>query len=347
MSSPLKSWRGIGTWVWRLYIWDSIKQESRHASSRKTLIWQCREQVIFVVEAVLQSWINAYGSKMFGLRMSSRSGKSLPIENYSSNVLLAHVSPHYTIKTYIGVSFVFGMVSQERCHDSNFECFEFYTTRRTIAWHGAVPICYGILSHESAQCWLGNFGDTRFMNRCGIIWRRRFCLVHQLTAGKIWSPWHAIFCCLRSWCQCLVEHFSWGFRNSRNTLWRYIGSQLTDWVWLTSAVDWQAVCRSCKISKSYYSSRRRSNKCRAGADDRDLVTKIFGGLFGQKALEDRKPFGMQRMSDEDMYELYPATTTKFAAPVDSDDSNMKLFRPLLAQTRLEKTSLRWVYRLQS
>ena len=150
-----------------------------------------------------------------------------------------------------------------------------------------------------------------------------------------------------SWCQWLVEHFFWGFRNSRHTLWRCIGSQLTDWVWLASAVSWQAVCRSCKISKSYLFSRRRSNKCRAGADDRDLVTKIFGGLFGQKALEDRKPFGMQRMSDEDMYELYPATTTEFAAPVDSDDSNMKLFRPLLAQTRLEKTSLRWVHRLQS
>ena len=70
------------------------------------------------------------------------------------------------------------------------------------------------------------------------------------------------------------------------------------------------------------------------------MTKIFGGIFGKGALEDRKPFGMQRMEDEDMYELYPATTEEFAEPLGSDDPVMATFRPLLARTRLEKVPLR-------
>ncbi len=72
----------------------------------------------------------------------------------------------------------------------------------------------------------------------------------------------------------------------------------------------------------------------------DLITRIFGGIFGKGALEDRKPFGMQRMSEESMHELYPATTTEFAEPVPTDDPEMALFRPLLAKTRLEALPLR-------
>ena len=67
---------------------------------------------------------------------------------------------------------------------------------------------------------------------------------------------------------------------------------------------------------------------------------MFGGLFGKKALEDRKPFGMQRMSDEDMYELYPAPTDIFADSLEGDDETIATFRPLLARTRLEKLPLR-------
>ena len=52
---------------------------------------------------------------------------------------------------------------------------------------------------------------------------------------------------------------------------------------------------------------------------------------------------MKRMSEEAMLEQYPATTTEFAKAVDSDDSTVQAFRPLLAQTRLEKLPLRLAY----
>lgn len=80
---------------------------------------------------------------------------------------------------------------------------------------------------------------------------------------------------------------------------------------------------------------------REGSDgNEDFITKIFGGIFGKGALEDRKPFGMQRMSEESMHELYPATTTEFADPVPSDAAEVALFRPLLAKTRLQTLPLR-------
>lgn len=75
-------------------------------------------------------------------------------------------------------------------------------------------------------------------------------------------------------------------------------------------------------------------------DRPDLVERIFGRLFGQTALDNRSPGGMTRMSDEAMMEQYPATLTEFAEAVDSDDQTMHTFRPLLAQTRLEKLPLR-------
>lgn len=46
------------------------------------------------------------------------------------------------------------------------------------------------------------------------------------------------------------------------------------------------------------------------------------------------------MSEEAMLEQYPATLTEFAAPVASDDEIVAMFRPLLAQTRLQKLPLR-------
>lgn len=54
----------------------------------------------------------------------------------------------------------------------------------------------------------------------------------------------------------------------------------------------------------------------------------------------REPFGLKRMSEEDFPEIYPATTTEFAAPVDSDTPDMAAFRPLLAKTQLERKQLR-------
>lgn len=101
-------------------------------------------------------------------------------------------------------------------------------------------------------------------------------------------------------------------------------------------------CRCCPEPRVRKWKRHRNTLARAEKEDSpDLVTKIFGGLFGKNALEDRKPFGMQRMEEEDMYELYPATTDIFADPVENDDKEMASFRPLLARTRLEKIALRY------
>ena len=80
----------------------------------------------------------------------------------------------------------------------------------------------------------------------------------------------------------------------------------------------------------------------ADSEQPDLIERIVGRLFGKQALEDRSPGGMQRMSDEALLEQYPATLTEFADPVESDDNEMAIFRPLLAQTRLQKLPLRHV-----
>ena len=80
----------------------------------------------------------------------------------------------------------------------------------------------------------------------------------------------------------------------------------------------------------------------ADGEQPDLIERIFGGLFGKQALEDRSPGGMQRLSEEALLEQYPATLTEFADPVGSDDKEMASFRPLLAQTRLQTLPLRHV-----
>lgn len=72
----------------------------------------------------------------------------------------------------------------------------------------------------------------------------------------------------------------------------------------------------------------------------DLVERLVGRLFGQKALADEQPFGLKRMSAEDFPEIYPATTTEFAAPVEGDSPAVAAFRPLLAKTQLERKPLR-------
>lgn len=92
-------------------------------------------------------------------------------------------------------------------------------------------------------------------------------------------------------------------------------------------------------------SARRGTACKTKAsaadDEPDFIERIFGRLFGNKALEERAPGGMKRMSDEALLEQYPATLTEFAEPVDSDDNTVAKFRPLLAQTRLQRLPLRY------
>lgn len=100
----------------------------------------------------------------------------------------------------------------------------------------------------------------------------------------------------------------------------------------------------CKLCQLRSKSRRTVHlQIRASSEPNqpDLIERVFGRLFGNKALEERSPGGMKRMSDEALLEQYPATTTEFAEPLTSDDQTMAAFRPLLAQTRLQKLPLRY------
>ena len=56
--------------------------------------------------------------------------------------------------------------------------------------------------------------------------------------------------------------------------------------------------------------------------------------------------GMKRLQGPALWEQYPAVLDEFASPVESDDAEMALFRPLLARTRLEKLPLRLTYDAQ-
>lgn len=98
-------------------------------------------------------------------------------------------------------------------------------------------------------------------------------------------------------------------------------------------------CKTCK-ARSAQRSLVFETRASSGNEQPDLIERVFGRIFGNKALEERSPGGMRRMSEEAMLEQYPATLTEFAAPVDSDDKTMAKIRPLLAQTRLQKVPLR-------
>lgn len=80
-----------------------------------------------------------------------------------------------------------------------------------------------------------------------------------------------------------------------------------------------------------------------GDQELDLVERLVGRLFGRQALDDPNPGGLKRLSDDAAKELYPAVTDVFAAPVEGDDEDVALLRPLLAQTQLESAPLRLAY----
>lgn len=72
----------------------------------------------------------------------------------------------------------------------------------------------------------------------------------------------------------------------------------------------------------------------------DFIEAMVGKLFGKQALEDPSPFGMPRLSNP---EMYPATTTEFADPMEGDDPEVAVVRSLLACTQLETAKLRLAY----
>jgi hypothetical protein len=75
-------------------------------------------------------------------------------------------------------------------------------------------------------------------------------------------------------------------------------------------------------------------------EEQDIAEKIFGFFFGAK---EEEPMGMKRFGRERFPEQYPATTTEWAEPVDSDNKDVALLRPLLKNTNLETRGLELVY----
>ena len=99
----------------------------------------------------------------------------------------------------------------------------------------------------------------------------------------------------------------------------------------------------CAACRKPHQCRQPRLVLRAKSEDKqdlDLIERLFGRLFGKRALEAESPLGMKRMTPETFPEQYPATTTEFAAPVAGDSDRVAWFRPLLAQTRLEGVPLR-------
>lgn len=82
-------------------------------------------------------------------------------------------------------------------------------------------------------------------------------------------------------------------------------------------------------------------------DGLDFVERIFGKVFGSKALETDEAFGLKRVANE-LPEIYPAVIDEFADPLPEDsgesaDPDLIYIRQLLAKTQLEKTPLRLAY----
>jgi len=72
----------------------------------------------------------------------------------------------------------------------------------------------------------------------------------------------------------------------------------------------------------------------------DPVDKIFSLFFGKK---EESPMGLKRFGREKFPEQYPAVVDEWADPVATDDSDMKLLRPLLKNTNLEFRGLKLTY----
>lgn len=70
--------------------------------------------------------------------------------------------------------------------------------------------------------------------------------------------------------------------------------------------------------------------------------KGFASLFSSIGASPDQ-LGMARFDRNKFPELYPATLTEFAAPVEGDDADVALFRPLLARTSLETRALKLAF----
>ena len=70
-----------------------------------------------------------------------------------------------------------------------------------------------------------------------------------------------------------------------------------------------------------------------------MVEKLFGFFFGEP--EEGEVAGLARTAGAP--DTYPATKTEFAEPLDTDDAEMALVRPMLKNTNLEFLELKCTY----
>lgn len=72
----------------------------------------------------------------------------------------------------------------------------------------------------------------------------------------------------------------------------------------------------------------------------DIIEKVYTFFFGPK---EKEPFGLKRFDRDRFPELYPATLDEFAELLPEDVDEIRLFRPLLARTQLQKRPLQLLY----
>jgi hypothetical protein len=86
---------------------------------------------------------------------------------------------------------------------------------------------------------------------------------------------------------------------------------------------------------------KETPKTKGYSDDDDPVEKIFNFFFGEK---EESPMGMQRFGKDRFPEQYPAVKDEWAELLPSDDNEMmKIIRPFLKNTNLEKRALKLSY----
>ncbi|CAN8066689.1 unnamed protein product [Agarophyton chilense] len=106
----------------------------------------------------------------------------------------------------------------------------------------------------------------------------------------------------------------------------------------------------CPLSSALFQSSWRTTPLTIAAEqkstnesdknDMDIVERVYTFVFGPKQEE---PFGLKRFDRDRFPELYPATLDEFADLLPEDVDEMRLFRPLLARTQLQKRPLQLLY----
>jgi len=77
-------------------------------------------------------------------------------------------------------------------------------------------------------------------------------------------------------------------------------------------------------------------------DDTDPITRFFTNIFGQEARDDPEPLGLKRATVEEFPDLWPPTQ-ELGEALPDDPPEVKIFRPYLKQTILEKQPLLLAY----